>query len=59
MPLGAEPTIEGWRELALYFHGRVVQLEAERDGLPIPPAEEFTDAGWAAKWDRVKANFPY
>jgi hypothetical protein len=59
MPLGAEPTIDDWREMALHLHMRVVQLEAERDGLPIPPASEFTDEAWAAKWDRVKANFPY
>jgi hypothetical protein len=59
MPLGAEPTLEDWREMALHFHGRVVQLEAERDGKPVPPDSEFTDAGWAAKWDRIKSNFPY
>lgn len=55
----SEPTAEDWRLLALQLHARVVQLEAERDGLPIPSLDEFTDEAWAAKWDRIKANIPY
>lgn len=51
-----------WRSVAQQLALRVRQLEAERDGRPAPDPEDFTDAGFAARYERSKPDplfFPW